>query len=209
MQKLAITGAKGTIGTILCEGLTNVEIIPTDLPETDVLDYESLLSLVSVCDTVVHLAWDNSGSEELLQRSEQMFENVLRACVEAKVGRVILASSIHAQNFYVWSGDRGLRVEDELPPSSTYGEMKLKMEARGKWYAENYPIEVIAIRFGGVTLDDRILDEKYYEKIQLRRNDAASLVQKCIDADISPGNHIVLYGISENEDMIHDVSNGL
>ena len=58
MKLVVITGAKCKIGTVLRKGLTDYEITPIDLPETDVRDYDKLLEVFPGHNAIVHLAWD-------------------------------------------------------------------------------------------------------------------------------------------------------
>jgi hypothetical protein len=41
----------------------------------------------------------------------------------------------------------------------------------------------------------------------LSHRDCVSLVSSCIDADEVPFNFTILYGVSDNKDIVHDLSN--
>jgi nucleoside-diphosphate-sugar epimerase len=58
VKKILITGAKGTIGSILCQELTEYSITSVDLPEYDIRNYEVLKKLAEGRDAIVHLAWN-------------------------------------------------------------------------------------------------------------------------------------------------------
>ncbi|MES2059999.1 MAG: NAD(P)-dependent oxidoreductase [Patescibacteria group bacterium] len=181
MKKVAITGSKGVIGSVLVKGLRDLEIVEIDLPDTDVLNYEAFVLKLVGCEAIIHLAWKyaDPDSPEFLD-SAKMFENALEASREAGIKRVILASSVHA-------GD-----------GTSYGELKTKMESLSKEYAENNSIEIIAIRFGGVNREDVLLEnEEGYEKIWLRHNDCVAIMQKSIDAETVPGKFEIIYGVSK------------
>ncbi len=181
MKKVAITGAKGTIGSVLVKGLSGLEIIPIDLPETDVLDQCALEEKVRGCEVLIHLAWKyTEPNSSQFRDSARMFSNAYKAAVDEGVKRVIMASSVHAGN------------------GTAYGELKSEMEDMSHEYASKYPLEVIVIRFGGVNKEDKVLlCEKDYEKIWLRHEDCISVVQKCIDKET----------VSDNFELITAVSN--
>ena len=94
MKRIAITGANGTIGTVLSNGLKNYEIIPIDLPMLDARDYEKLLKAVQGSDVIVHLAWnteiENFRSSKIEVGNILMVYNVYKAALEAKIPRVIM-----------------------------------------------------------------------------------------------------------------------
>ncbi|MBI2176595.1 NAD(P)-dependent oxidoreductase [Candidatus Woesearchaeota archaeon] len=211
MKRIAITGAKGTIGTMLRKGLTKYEIIPIDLPEVDARDYRKLLGVSKGCSAVIHLAWDakaeNFRSGGLNPDNILMASNVYRAALEAKVPKVIMASSVHADNFYGWKGP-GLLSPDRIPvPDNPYGASKVFMEALGRYYASK-GLEVICIRFGGVNpSDSQKANERDYERIWLSYRDCCSLVSACLDAPKIPNNFLIVYGISNNKGKVHDNSN--
>ncbi len=110
-KKIAITGAEGTIGTVIRDQLPDKhEITPIDVvPEVeehpngrrlDVSeDYDSLKQILKRHDTVFHLAWnlsENYNTEDFIAANRHMFENVYRAGKETDVRKVVTASSIHA-----------------------------------------------------------------------------------------------------------------
>ncbi|MBI2550152.1 NAD(P)-dependent oxidoreductase [Candidatus Woesearchaeota archaeon] len=213
MKKIAITGAKGTIGTALKRGLTEYEITPIDLPELDVRDHEKLLDAVSGHSVVIHLAWDakaeNFRNGGLNPDNFLMAHNVYRAALEVKIPRVIMASSVHADNFYGWK-DLGLLSPDRVPvPDSPYGASKVFIEALGRCYATK-GLEVVCIRFGGVNAANKPPLDDYYEKaVWLSHDDCIGLVRSCIEGKSIPNNYLIVYGVSDNENRIHDFLNPL
>lgn len=213
MKKVAITGASGTIGTVLRKGLTDYDITAMDLPEIDVRNYEKLLEVFPRHDSIIHLAWDakteNFRSGKINLDNTLMTCSVYRAAIETKVPRVIMASSVHADNFYNWKGPE-LMSPDKLPiPDSPYGANKVFMEALGRYYAAR-GLEVVCIRFGGVNPEDKPPLNDYYESlIWLSHKDCVKLVRKCIDAETIPNNFLVIYGVSNNKNRVHDYSNPL
>jgi uronate dehydrogenase len=212
-EKVAITGASGTIGTVLRRGLVDFEIVPIDLPDTDVRDLATIVKLFAGCGAVIHLAWDlrtdNWNTGKINPDNSLMTYNVYQACVEAGVPRVIAASSVHADEFMDWK-EQGLMTPDRVPtPTSPYGANKVLLEAMGRYYATK-GLEVICIRFGAVNKDNRPTKDKWdWRKVWLDHTDAVNLLRACLTTPRIPGNYSVLYGISNNAQRIHDWSNQL
>ncbi len=212
MKKIAVTGANGVIGTVLRNGLSEFKITPIDLPEVDVRDYEKLLDVFRGHSAVIHLAWDtkteNSRSGEINPDNLLMAYNVYRAALEAKVPRVIIASSVHADNFYSWKGPGLLSPDRTTVPDSPYGASKVFMEALGRYYASK-GLEVVCIRFGGVNTKNKPPHD-YYEKIVwLSHKDCTELVRKCVNAKVIPNSFLIVHAVSNNASRIHDCSNSL
>lgn len=135
-----------------------------------------------------------------------MTYNVYKAAIKTRVPRVIMASSVHADNFYNWKGPELLSPYRIPIPDSPYGANKVFMESLGRYYATK-GLEVVCIRFGGVQgkppLDD-------YEKlVWLSHRDCTELLRRCIEAESIPNNFLIIYGISDNANRIHDYSNPL
>ncbi len=213
MKKVAVTGANGVIGTVLRNGLSEFEITPIDLPEVDVRDYGKLLTIFKGYSAIIHLAWDvkaeNFRSGGLNTDNLLMAYNVYRAAAEAKVPRVIMASSVHADNFYDWKGPGLLSPWRAPVPDSPYGASKVFMEALGRHYAAK-GLEVVCIRFGGVNpSDSQKTGERDYEKVWLSHRDCSRLVSACLGTPKIPNNFLIVYGISDNKGRVHDYSNPL
>lgn len=212
MKRVTVTGANGVIGAVLRKGLSGFEVTPIDLPGVDVRDYGKLLGIFKGHSAVVHLAWnwkENFQSGSVSSDNNVMTCNVYRAAMEAKVPRVIMASSVHADSFYDWKGS-GLLSPERVPvPDSPYGASKVFMEALGRYYASK-GLEVVCIRFGGVNpSDSQKTGERDYKKVWLSHRDCAGLVSACLDTPKIPNNFLIVYGISDNKGRVHDYSNPL
>ncbi len=212
MKKIAITGSKGMIGSVLKKGLDNYKITPLDLPKSDVRDYENLLKVFHGHDSVIHLAWDtkteNFKSGKINPDNALMVYNVYKAAIETKIPRVIMASSVHAENFYKWKG-KGLMSPDKTyyEPDSPYGASKIFMEALGRHYATK-GLEAVCIRFGGVNSENKPPENDFYESaVWLSHNDCVRLVRRCIEVKTIANNFFIVYGVSDNKNRIHDYSN--
>ena len=216
MKKILITGANGTIGTILKNNLKNdYDITEMDLPQTDITQYDKIIEIFPGHNIIVHLAWnvktENFRNGKIDVDNALMFSNVYKTAIETKIPRVIMASSIHAENFYKHKPDTLLSPNLNLfGPDSPYGASKIFMESLGKYYSQNHGLEVVCIRFGGVNLEDKILkpeEEDGFDKIWLSHRDLTNLIKTCIEVEKIPNNFLVVYGISNNSSRIHDYSN--
>ena len=114
-MKIAVTGANGHVGVILCKTLTEqghevralthvhtngLQKIPVTFIKGDLLDQESLRSLLKDADVVFHLAarisitGDKDGM--VARINTEGTRNILAVAMECKVKRFIHFSSIHA-----------------------------------------------------------------------------------------------------------------
>lgn len=219
-ERIVITGSEGVIGNVLKNGLSkDYEITGLDLPNADVRDYEKLISIFPGHAVVIHLAWDtktdNFKSERTNPDNAVMFDKVYRAALATAVPRVIMASSVHADRFYEPLGSVAKDPYVVSNPDSPYGAHKIYMEMLGKWYAKEKGLEVICIRFGGVNPENkppRVGDEHDVAKLAeravwLSHRDCVELVRRCIEVKRIPGNFAIIYGVSNNTERLHDVSN--
>ncbi|MEK6914822.1 MAG: NAD(P)-dependent oxidoreductase [Nanoarchaeota archaeon] len=217
MNKIVITGANGTIGSVLRKGFKNkYQITGIDLPEVDIRDYNELLKVFHEKDVIIHLAWnakyENFRSERIDTDNIKMADNVYRCASEKRVKRVVMASSIHADYFYEWNKEKDglLSPEKLIGPDSPYGASKIFIESLGRYHANSNRLEVICLRFGGVNQEDEIdKTEEGFDKVWLSHNDCVSLVERCIESSNVENNFQVIYGVSNNSSRIHNNSNKL
>lgn len=210
-ERIIITGSNGTIGQILQKGLGEYQITGLDLPDGDVRRYEIFESCASGHFAIVHLAWDTKTDNFLSKRinpeNSQMFFSVYKAALEFGVTRVIMASSVHADKFYDWEGP-GEMSPYQLPnPDSPYGAHKVFMESLGRWFASK-GLEVVCVRFGGITLANKANKEHLPERAAfLSQRDGISLVRAILKAKSVPNNFAIVYGVSNSDNRIHDITN--
>ena len=210
MRTVAVTGSKGVIGTVISRGLAGWEIRGLDLPECDVRDYAQVLTALRGAHAVVHLAWD--GRENYLSGSVQpdnhlMAHNVYAAARAAGVGRVVAASSVHADRFWP-RRDAPLRIEDPPVPDSPYGASKVFVEALGR-FAAHQGGEVVCIRFGGVNRADTRPPTEPERSVWLSHRDCRTLIARALVAPLPASGYAALYGISGGGDRLHDLTNAL
>ena len=232
-QRVLVTGIAGTIGGIVRRylgskyELSGLDRVPADGVEShvaDLSDREAMRPAFDGKDTVVHLAADASGAakwESVLPNNIAGTYNVLEACREAGVRRVVFASTNHVVGIYPEKDDPYKAVFegriDEVPrpvpqlttdllrPDCLYGVSKAFGEAIGRLYFDKYGISFIALRIGGVLMKEGWQRRSYPGlAMWLSHRDAAQLIERSIDAPQSVGYQIV-YGMSGNSLRIHEI----
>ena len=173
-KRVLITGAEGTIGTVLRAALGELYELRSltrdrvDFPShvADIADLEAIAPAFEEMDAVVHLAATASVSapwEEVRDSNVVGTYNVYEAARRAGVGLVVFASSNHAIGMYEVEGAPEIyelddpRVYDEkveLRPDSLYGVSKAYGEVLGRYYVDQHGLRVICLRIGSVRGDD-------------------------------------------------------
>lgn len=174
MKKIVVTGGAGFIGSSLVRALLaldepGVEVIDNlltghlanlaevrpniALHELDIRDYTPIAEVISGADTVFHLAAIPSvprSIKEPVSSHEVNVDgtfNVMRACVEGKVRRVVYAASSSAY------GDTLVlpKVETMQPqPRSPYAAQKLMGEYYATTFHLCYGLDAVSLRFFNV-----------------------------------------------------------
>ena len=212
MRKILITGFKGTIGTIICNQLQGYDIVHFDLPEHNARDYQDVLASAKGCDMIIHLGWDtkveNWKTGNINPENALMTFNVYKVALEVGVPRVIMASSVHADDYSGWKEGEPLIKPDTVPtPDSPYGASKVFMEALGRYYARQ-GLQVVCIRFMGLNADNKKSQtDPDASKKWFSHNDCGTLIKAIIEAPLVPNNFVVMYGVSNNPGRMHDTSN--
>jgi UDP-glucose 4-epimerase len=169
-----VTGGAGFIGSALVRRLaasseTRVRVLDNlltgreqnlaelgatiDFDRADIRDFDAVAKIVAGADVVFHLAAIPSvprSIEEPVPSHEVNIDgtfNVLRACVEGKVGRVVYAASSSAY------GDTEVlpKVETMAPrPKSPYAAQKLMGEYYAGVFHSCFGLDTVALRFFNV-----------------------------------------------------------
>lgn len=159
-RKVLITGAAGNIGAklaahfgstgqydlALVDRVAGEGIIAADLSVYD----ETWAQLFDGVDTVVHMAGEPRGTANwnaVLRLNVRATQNVLRAARQAKIRRVVFASTNQVMLGYRF---RGVRVTTDMPPAplSPYAISKLYGEQLGRGFSAETGISFIALRVG-------------------------------------------------------------
>lgn len=202
-MKVVVTGAAGSIGTALRQGLPAYgwTVVPVDREPLDdagavtgdVADPVVLDRALDGASGVVHLAGipTEAPLPEILDSHVLTTRAVLDACRRRGVRRAVLASSNHAVGFTPRQPLVGVGTRPR--PDTFYGVGKVAMEALGSLYADRYGLEVVALRIG--SFGDRP-HSRWELSAWLSPGDACRLVDAALRA---PGlTYDVVYGISGN-----------
>ncbi len=207
-MKVAVTGSKGVVGqAFIQKAKSDYEIIELDLPDNDVGNLDHLIEATRGCDAIVHCAWatlkDNYTSGSIDPINDVMIFNVYQAAVTNKIPKVIMSSSNHAHNHDIRDTDGKIRASISPPiPDSPYGAEKVFMEALGRYYANDYGLQVVCIGIGNINIEDKPNDDE--PRRYMSHRDLTQLVSKCLEQDVPNGFQIV-YGVSKQP--IFDWSN--
>lgn len=221
-KKIIITGSQGRIGSILKAGLAFYDLYFLDLKERDgtrsfkvdiAKQWNRLVAIFKGKDIIIHLAWnffEDFPKETIDSKNKTMAENIYRAAVESGIKRVIVASSVHANDYSQNKNKNNYDIGYPLP-DSPYGASKVYIESLGQYYAKCHGLEVICIRFGGVNSKDTPIFEEdpNYDKVLLYKDDCIDLIKSCVEINKVPGNFQILTAISKNKGRVHILKNFL
>lgn len=177
-------------------------------------DYEKFRNTLKDNDVIVHLAWntlEDFPSENIAQQNKVMAENVCRAAVENNIPRVVVASSVHVNDYSKVPIGTYLSPKSECWPDTPYGATKVYIEHLGRYYSRKYNIEVICIRLGGVNERNEIRfnEDPLYDKVLLYKKDFVQLIRMCIEVKKVPDNFAVFYAVSNVKGRVHSLDNFL
>jgi uronate dehydrogenase len=209
--KVLLTGAAGSIGTVLLAGLTDRghevvgldRVVPESPPESwytvDCADPDALAAVFAdlarsrQVDAVVHLAGipDEASLPEELESHVHTTAALLDAMVAHSVARIVYASSNHA----VGRTPRSdlLTVDARPRPDTFYGVAKVAAEGLLSLYADRYGIDAVAARIGSFLPQP---ESARNLSTWLSHDDAVRMVDACLSA-ADPG-FAVIYGVSAN-----------
>ena len=221
-MRVLVTGAAGSIGTVVCAGLLDLghDVAGLDVaaePEgftgpwftVDCADPDAVsavfdkLEETGRLDAVVHLASiPNEASLPVILESHVVTTAaLLDAMVDHGVSRIVYASSNHA----VGRTPRTDRLETAVPPrpDTFYGVGKVAAEALLRLYADRHSIDAVATRIGSFLPRP---ESRRHLATWLSPDDAVRMVDACLNAP-DPG-FAVLYGISANTRAWWDLEPG-
>ena len=155
VNRVLVTGATGFIGGALCERLchekqvralvhtsaraSRILRLPLETIRGDLLSREQAAEAVKGCDAVIHLA---AGTREVIVEGT---ENLLQACIENSVRRVVVISSVR-----VYGPNPGPETQFESAKArktgDSYGDAKLQEEHLALKYHHRHGLPVVILR---------------------------------------------------------------
>jgi len=192
-----------------------IDIAEDRLHIADLADYQAVREAVSTMDAVVHLGADprpDADWKQILESNITGTRNVLEACRETGVSRVVFASTIMV-NWGYWEDEPYTSVREgtfagdpaDLPvithldpprPMDHYAASKVWGEAMARVYSEKHGMSCLCIRVGGVNAEDKLINPAY-AAIWCSQRDIVQLIERCVDAPVSLGFDI-FFGMSGN-----------
>lgn len=154
MRKVLLTGGRGMLGRTICRTLNGrFEIVPTDLPEADILDASAFSALVAreKPDAVIHCAAATAVDKCETERdfafrlNETGSANVASACAANGVRLIAISTD------YVFDGDSDSPYDEECPATggrTVYGQSKFAGEERIRAICPDHCICRIAWLYG-------------------------------------------------------------
>jgi uronate dehydrogenase len=169
---VAITGAAGTVGTVLRHELADMgyECLLMDLKpitdlrsnerfeQVDMNDQPLMTKVLSGCHAIIHLAACTTDAPwvDQVKLSIEGTISVFDAARDAGISRIIYSSSHHVVGFHPRGGP--LNHQAVLLPDSRYAVGKSFGESIGAFYACKYDMHVFCIRIGN--LNTRPIDRR-------------------------------------------------
>ena len=183
----------------------------------DITDFDAIRPHFEGQDTVVHLAAALSTNAEdetrdYIERNVWGTYTVYEAARQAGVKRVIFASSgstilshtLESPLKELESGEYDklpatwpmLTHESAIRPNSIYGVSKVWGEALARYYSDAFGLSSTCIRFGWIPEEDRPEATRTFA-VWCSHDDAAQMIDKCIEADEQPPVRHLLRGVGQ------------
>ena len=227
-MKIGITGAEGTIGSVLRKGLSNKYKISSftlknqdfESIQMDLSNNNEIQGKFEGLDALIHLAADprpEASWESVKKNNIEATFNVYNEVKKAGVKKIIFASTNHTQH-----GDtllttpetldlqksKILSLENNTNPDSLYAVSKLFGEDLGKYFSEQYKIKFIGLRIGWIVKgDDPTVmcgtpSEDYLRSMYLSHRDCIQVFERALE---SSSNYLIAYAISNNSRKVFDL----
>ena len=227
-MKIGITGAEGTIGSVLRKGLSKkYNIISFTLQtqdfesvQVDLSNNNEIKGKFEGLDALIHLAADprpEASWQSVKKNNIEATFNVYNEVKNAGVKKIIFASTNHTQH-----GDtllttpetldlkknKILSLENNTNPDSLYAVSKLFGEDLGKYFSEQHKIKFIGLRIGWIVKgDDPTImcgtpSEDYLRSMYLSHRDCIQVFERALE---SSRNYLIAYAISNNSRKVFDL----
>ena len=227
-KRVGITGANGTIGRVMLDGLKSeyeltafsrrkvdfpTNIVNFDCPEEVMGKFEGL-------DAIIHLAADPSPLapwESVRRHNVEAMYQVVEECVRSNVKRLVFASTNHTMHGHTiltspetLDATKSVRMKlsDTPNPDSLYAVSKLFGENLGKLYSEKWGLEFISLRIGWMIKEDDPTvmrdtpSEDYMRAMFLSQRDCVQAHVKALEVK---SNFLIAFVVSNNGRRVFDL----
>ncbi len=228
LKHVGITGADGTIGSILRQGLEGEYRIkaftlgPSEFESTqvDLSDPTAVEGAFARLDAVIHLAADPSPSaawESVRENNIEATFQVFEECRRSGVKRLIFATTNHTQhgNTILTTPETldakkniRMKLDDPPNPDSLYAISKLFGEHMGKLYSERYGLEFVGLRIGWITRENNpelkrnTRSEQYMRAMYLSHRDGIQAFRRALEVETR---YLLAYAVSNNDRLVFDL----
>jgi uronate dehydrogenase len=211
-MRVLITGAAGTVGSVLAEGFKERHDVrgfdTQDMPDLDdafvgdICDAELMTAASEGMDAIIHLVNVPGGEFDHSLQSMVGTYNVFEAAKQNSIKRVAYASraGVLPQSFYPRTIQRTMEM---LPkPDSYYTISKVFGESIGYMYSARFDMEVVAVRIGNFKRDRDLPEHPHH----LSHGDCIHLFEQAIT---HPGVKFeVVFGVSDSDWPLYDLDHG-
>ncbi|MBX0295421.1 NAD-dependent glucose-6-phosphate dehydrogenase Azf [Haloarcula nitratireducens] len=226
-EPVLLTGAGGAVGKAILEGIGDAyewklmfHSPPAEEPDHeylvgDVITAEDVESAVEGVGAVIHLAGDprpEAPWDSVLSNNIDGTKKMYEAAVEEGVEKFVYASSNHAVGAFetdrrtpeMYRADDDFLLDgSEFPrPGNLYGVSKATGEVLGRYYHDEYGIDVCNIRIGNLTRGHPPIDYERGQAMWLSYRDCANIHACALDADYD---FEIVYGISDNDRKYYSI----
>ena len=194
----------------------------TRLPEdhfklADLADAEAVTAAIAGMDAVLHIAAvpdPRASFEDVLSSNIVGTYNVLEACRQAGVKRLVYASSImvtwgyfvHQEPYRAIFEERMADIPDPIPlikhtdpprPTEPYSASKVWAEGFCRTYHDTHDISTVCLRIGAVNKEDGT-DQPWVKAVYCSHRDVTNIINLALDAT-AEHRFDICYGVSDNK----------
>jgi uronate dehydrogenase len=197
-QHVLVTGAAGAVGQVVVHHLQaqghhvrSFDRVPmANQPDhivANLQDVPALQRAIQGVDAIIHLAATPDAADfttDLVPNNIIAPWHLLEAARDAKVARVVIASTIRVGRLHDWS-THTVRVADGYAPHDGYSLSKVTCEVMGEMFARLYGMTVLMARIGWVVRNptevQTVINKMWDGEIALSQDDAARFFAACIE----------------------------
>lgn len=226
-RRVLITGIAGSIGRCIApvlsarghtvRGLDQKPLAGFDCIEGDIADPAVVRAALDGVDTIIHLAAypnDADFHTVLLRPNVIGMMNICQAAVEARVQRLVLASTAQVITGHKdVARQRPVRIADGTAPVNFYALTKVWAEETGRMFARNHQdLTVLAARIGWFVRNTTELENivRYNSTTNyLSHQDACRFFVACVEnpLQLADGSHFaILFAYSKSGAQVVDLA---